>query len=206
MSPKVPRYKQNPSSNISITKLALKKNLRKSSIFDKRTATGEQFVVSSSTESSSLTNTANKSSSSSPIVISDSESDCFDDALVDIQKKTIRKTTEIESWIKSVNLESNDGRMPMHCGESSIACVNIKENIENSGSDKNSGILLDCNIIERNERNGTNSTNTHHYSDSKLKRTDAIEETLESNNTLDNSVKEATANNCEYKISIIYTR
>lgn len=112
MSPKVSSHKQH-RQRCPRTKLALKKNLRRSSIFDKKAETSDIILVENSTETSSSSGSVGIILNSSPIVISDSESDNLEEAAVggDFKRRGLQKTAAIEDWIKNVNLENENGEV-----------------------------------------------------------------------------------------------
>lgn len=124
MSPKMFQCKKH-SHKQPTTKLALKKNLRRSSVYDKKAEISKLIVVSSSTNesSSSSSSAARKYSSTSPIFISDSDSGSGsgDKAAADYQKSISCKTDEIERWIKNVSLECDNRKASLYSGEPSIS-------------------------------------------------------------------------------------
>lgn len=122
MSPKVSQTKKHSHTCHATTKLALKKNLRRSSIYDKKAEINDVIVVDTSAESS---NSSRKDSSSSPIIISDSECSSYNEGATSF-KADLDKTAEIEKWIQNVNLKSDDQEEPFYEEEeSSVAFENI---------------------------------------------------------------------------------
>lgn len=123
MSPKVLQHKKHSHNKHSLTKLSLKKNLRRSSIYDKRAEVTNLIVVSSSTDESSSSSAAErKISSSSPIIISDSDngSASAEEAAADYKKRSSCKTDEIEKWIKNVSLKCDSRKASIYLGESAL--------------------------------------------------------------------------------------
>lgn len=123
MSPKVLQHKKHSRNKHSLTKLSLKKNLRRSSVYDKRAEITNLIVVSSSTdELSSCSAVETKISSSSPIIISDSESGSVnaEEAAADYKKRSSCNTDEIEKWIKNVSLECDSRKTSFCSGESAL--------------------------------------------------------------------------------------
>lgn len=108
MSPKLPRRRKRNEKH-PMTKLALKKNFRRSSVYDKKVNTSNLIIVSSSTESVSSMDSEKTMSSTSPIVISDSESDSDKPVLAgDFKRSSLYRTDEIKKWIESVNFKYNN--------------------------------------------------------------------------------------------------
>lgn len=121
MSPKVQQHKKH-GHKFPVTKLALKKNFRRSSIYDRKAEASSLITVDDSTESNSSSDVARKLLNTSPIIISSTEpSEIGDDGLeeaaaVDIKRRSLHKTADIEQWIESVNLE-RENRESLMCNK-----------------------------------------------------------------------------------------
>lgn len=115
MSPKVSHNRKHTRRH-PVTKLALKKNLRRSSIFDKKAEISDVIVVDNSTESSSTSGDVKQFLNTTPIIISDSEEE-GSTAAVCLQRRSVQRVTEIEHWIENVNLENEKAKLSMGISE-----------------------------------------------------------------------------------------
>lgn len=100
MSPKVTNKKK-PHQKHPPSRLALKKFLRRSSIYDKKSEPTEIILVENSSESGSSSEPSTKMVNTSPIVISDSEEE-----IVRTVKSDTLKSLDINDWLENVHLES----------------------------------------------------------------------------------------------------